>query len=114
MRYTVAAVCCMMEKETGAIIVDPDGAQLKVFIDTTLTSFSPFSQQVCFHRSILVYRTQRQNLHLPLTVLTRMSYVATASVDSRKPISWHVYTGASKLASPYSIITGKSQKTVQI
>ncbi|XP_011878170.1 PREDICTED: exosome complex component RRP46 [Vollenhovia emeryi] len=29
MKYTVAAVNCMMEKETGEIIINPDGSQLK-------------------------------------------------------------------------------------
>jgi len=31
MKFAIAAVHCMIEEETGKIIVDPDNAQLKVF-----------------------------------------------------------------------------------
>lgn len=31
MKYTIAAVSCMIEKETGEVIMDPDSSQLKVF-----------------------------------------------------------------------------------
>jgi len=34
MKYTIAAVSCMLEKETGELIIDPDGTQLKVFINS--------------------------------------------------------------------------------
>lgn len=32
MKFTIAAVSCMIEKETGKIIMDPDSTQLKVSI----------------------------------------------------------------------------------
>lgn len=34
MKYTVAAVSCMIDKETGEVIMDPDSSQLKVFINS--------------------------------------------------------------------------------
>lgn len=41
MKYTVAAVSCMIDKETKEVIMDPDSSQLKVFINNnnTLHSF---------------------------------------------------------------------------
>lgn len=32
MKYTIAAVSCMIEKETEETIIDPDNIQLQVFI----------------------------------------------------------------------------------
>lgn len=39
MKFTIAAVSCMMEKETGKIIVDPDNTQLKVSIIIRIMSY---------------------------------------------------------------------------
>lgn len=33
MKCTIAAVSCMLDKETGKLIIDPDNLQLKVFIN---------------------------------------------------------------------------------
>lgn len=38
MKYTIAAVSCMIEKETGKVIIDPDKTQLKVSTIVTISN----------------------------------------------------------------------------
>lgn len=53
MKFTIAAVSCMIEKETGEIIMDPDSTQLKVSIIMIIRVMSYLFIIIIFHESYL-------------------------------------------------------------
>lgn len=114
MKFTVAAVSCMIEKETGKIIMDPDSTQLKVSIIMVIGVMSYFFNNKHFSEELFVYRMQRRKLHMHLTVLTKTLYAATVSVDSLKASSYPLWINVNKLVNLYLIFIGKLQKNMQI
>lgn len=106
MKFTIAAVNCMLEKETGNLIMDPDSTQLQVFITIhifliQIIGYSFINNPCIFHRM------QKQHLHMHLTASRKISYAATLSADSRKANSYPAWISADKPANMCLIIIEK-------
>lgn len=78
MKFTIAAVSCMIEENTGNIILDPDSTQLQV--RTQIPAYVRKERTAIFKRLLNDFRMLGQNSLMHLTVRERMLYAATLLV----------------------------------
>lgn len=78
MKFTIAAVSCMIEANTGNIILDPDSTQLQV--RKQIPAYVRKETTAIFKRLLNDFRMLGQNSLMHLTVRERMLYAATLLV----------------------------------
>lgn len=100
MKFTIAAVNCMIQEGTENIIVDPDTTQLQVFKEI----FVYFKGKMeIFNELSIYFRKLEQNLHLHLIAWKKMLYVVILLVALRRQNFWKQWKNVNMLVNIYLI-----------